>query len=89
MATSSSEKKKADYEVFDDGLPWGHYIEGIWRPIPKIPLLLAHMGPPPFSVTMPDLSLRHIVHAPEPVMVEVTPSPPAPDHLHEEHPAHG
>lgn len=52
-------------EPYDDGLPWGHIEDGVWRAIPKLPMLLAEMGPPPFDVTLPDGRIRHILHEPE------------------------
>lgn len=49
----------------DDGLPWGFVTEaGQWVPLPKIPLLLAGLGPPPFDVVLPSGATRHVVHAP-------------------------
>lgn len=54
----------------DDGLPWG-YIDpevGDWRVLPKVPMLLAGLGPPPFDVTLPDGRVRHIIHQPAPVI---------------------
>jgi len=50
----------------DDGLPWG-YVDpnGVWRSLPKVPMLLAGLGPPPFDVTLPSGELRHVVHGPE------------------------
>ena len=56
-------KKQAD---FDDGKPWGHVTDdGVWHPLPKTPMLLAEMGPPPFSVRMPSGEMRHVVHKPD------------------------
>ena len=52
-------------EDFDDGLPWGHITDdGVWHPLPKTPLLLAEMGPPPFRVKLPTGEYRHVVHKP-------------------------
>jgi hypothetical protein len=49
----------------DDGKPWGFINgEGIWIELPKIPLLLASFGPPPFDVTLPSGEVRHIIHKP-------------------------
>jgi len=49
----------------DDGRDWGYVDdEGIWRLLPKIPMLLGEYGPPPFSITMWDGRVRHIVHNP-------------------------
>jgi hypothetical protein len=36
----------------------------VFRPLPKRPMILANLGPPPFSVTMPDQRVRHIIHDP-------------------------
>lgn len=50
----------------DDGLPWGYIIEdGTWRALPKTPMLLAMLGPPPFDVTLPSGEIRHIIHRPK------------------------
>lgn len=49
----------------DDGRPWGFLDEdGAWILLPKQPLLLAGLGPPPFFVTLPDGRVRHVVHRP-------------------------
>jgi hypothetical protein len=49
----------------DDGRAWGWINDGVWCPIPKLPLLLAQRGPPPFDVTLPGSGeVRHIVHNP-------------------------
>jgi hypothetical protein len=56
-------KKQSD---FDDGLPWGYIAEnGAWYPLPKTPMLLAELGPPPFSVKLPSGDMRHVVHKPD------------------------
>jgi hypothetical protein len=49
----------------DDGLSWGYMDNGNWRELPKVPMLLAEMGPPPFDVTLPSGEVRHIIHQPE------------------------
>ena len=49
----------------DDGLPWGHIENGTWHPLPKTPLLLAELGPPPFEVKLSDGRTRHVVHRPK------------------------
>lgn len=55
-------RKKDD---FDDGLPWGYVPEnGEWYQLPKTPMLLAGLGPPPFTVELPSGEKRHIVHKP-------------------------
>lgn len=50
----------------DDGRPWGFMAEPtMWLALPKTPMLLANLGPPPFSVVLPDGEVRHIIHNPE------------------------
>jgi hypothetical protein len=57
---------KAKQTVFDDGLPWGYIShDGVWRPLPKTPMILAEMGPPPFHVTLPSGETRYVIHEPE------------------------
>lgn len=51
-------------EPNDDGLPWGFLEDGAWRELPKQPMLLAGLGPPPFVVVLPS-GPRHVVHQPE------------------------
>jgi hypothetical protein len=54
----------------DDGKPWGFVNEaGRWIQVPKRPLILAGLGPPPFWVKMAWDEMRHIVHEPEPPSV--------------------
>jgi hypothetical protein len=49
----------------DDGKPWGHITnDGVWHLLPKTPLLLADLGPPPFQVMLPSGQVRHVVHEP-------------------------
>lgn len=49
----------------DDGRPWGFITaDGAWRELPKTPLLLAGLGPPPFRVTLPSGNVREVVHQP-------------------------
>jgi hypothetical protein len=49
----------------DDGKPWG-FMNGLtWVPLPKVPMLLAELGPPPFDVKLPSGHIRHVVHEPE------------------------
>lgn len=48
----------------DDGLPWGWMCEGVWRVVPKGPLLRARMGPPPFTVRLESGEVREIIHRP-------------------------
>jgi hypothetical protein len=50
----------------DDGRPWGHItLDGVWHELPKTPLLLADMGPPPFWVRLPSGEMREVLHKPE------------------------
>ena len=53
-----------EHDMNDDGLPWGWIDDGMWRPLPKVPMILAGMGPPPFTVTLPNGTDRHVVHQP-------------------------
>jgi hypothetical protein len=47
----------------DDGLAWGWIDEtGTWRELPKRPMLLANLGPPPFNVTLPSGETRQVIH---------------------------
>lgn len=48
----------------DDGLPWGFMVGEVWHGVPKVPLLGAHLGPPPFDVVLPSGQTRRIVHRP-------------------------
>lgn len=66
MASEEVTEFAKKLEAFDDGLEWGHIDKaGAWHPLPKTPMLLAEMGPPPFDVTLPDGRVRHVVHKPE------------------------
>lgn len=52
--------------IHDDGRDWGYMENGAWLKLPKVPMLLAHMGPPPFDVTLPHTEeIRRIIHNPE------------------------
>lgn len=44
--------------------PWGYVIDGVFRELPKVPMLRAGLGPPPFDVTLPSGEVRHIVERP-------------------------
>jgi hypothetical protein len=48
----------------DDQLPWGWLCNGTWRALPKEPMLLGGLGPPPFSVELPSGEMRHVLHEP-------------------------
>jgi hypothetical protein len=54
-------------EATDDGRAWGHVEDGVWRPLPKRPMLLAGLGPPAptFAVTLPSGEVRWVVHDPD------------------------
>lgn len=49
----------------DDGKVWGWMDGDTFRPLPKGPMLMANLGPPPFDVTLPQGEIRHIIHAPD------------------------
>jgi hypothetical protein len=52
-------------EEHDDGLEWvWRAPDNTYRTIPKTPLLLGGLGPPPFTVRLPDGTPREIVHRP-------------------------
>ena len=51
-------------DTTDDGLPWGYMNGAVWIQLPKQPLLLAQLGPPPFEVVLPSGQVRHVVHQP-------------------------
>jgi hypothetical protein len=52
-------------EPGEDSLPWGFIREdGIWQRLPKTPMLLAALGPPPFKVRLPSGDYREVVHEP-------------------------
>lgn len=52
-------------EPTDDGLPWGFIDEtGVWRQLPKPPMTMAGLGPPPFAVTLPSGEVRQVIHQP-------------------------
>lgn len=48
----------------DDGRPWGFMNGATWVSLPKEPMLLAELGPPPFAVTLPSGAERLVVHNP-------------------------
>lgn len=63
---SELEEFQAKQTDFDDGRPWGYVShDGVWRPLPKTPMILAEMGPPPFRVTLPSGEVRHVIHEPK------------------------
>jgi hypothetical protein len=52
-------------EPTDDGRFWGWMDNGVWRRLPKMPMLLARLGPPPFHLTLPNGEPRYVVHDPD------------------------
>lgn len=60
-----SEQRAERDDAGDDGKVWGFLEHGIFVVLPKRPMLLAGLGPPPFTVELPDGRLRHVVHAPD------------------------
>jgi hypothetical protein len=45
---------------------WGFMEGGKFTPLPKRPMLLACLGPPPFDVELPSGEVRHIIEEPLP-----------------------
>lgn len=57
----------------DDGRIWGYLDEdGTFRPLPKYPMLMAELGPPPFAVTLPDQRVRNVVHDPNDMLQAIS-----------------
>jgi len=55
----------------NDGRVWGFMLdETTFIRLPKNPLLLAGLGPPPFDGVMPSGVVRHVVHDPGEVVRE-------------------
>jgi hypothetical protein len=48
----------------DDGRLWGFMDGPDFVALPKLPLLRAGFGPPPFTLTLPHGEVRHVVHLP-------------------------
>lgn len=48
----------------DDGLPWGHIEDGVWRELPKGPMVDGGYGPPPFELEIRAGVVRRVVHKP-------------------------
>lgn len=47
-----------------EGPDWGYIqADGNFRKLPKTPMVLAALGPPPFPVTLPSGEIRHIIEA--------------------------
>jgi hypothetical protein len=55
-----------EHHIQDDHQDWG-YIDpdGEWMILPKLPMLRAGLGPPPFEVTLPSGEKRGVCHRPE------------------------
>jgi hypothetical protein len=53
--------------VFETDTPkrWGYMAGGVFRALPKIPMLSVGLGPPPFDVELPTGEIRHIIEEPE------------------------
>jgi hypothetical protein len=55
--------------------PWGFILFGRFIPLPKTPMLMAKLGPPPFDVTLPGAQVRHVVVRPSCTCGEHGPCP--------------
>jgi len=55
----------SDKNPNDDGLVWGFMSGERFIALPKQPMLLAGLGPPPFSVVLPSEQIRHVIAKPE------------------------
>jgi hypothetical protein len=65
MASQELEEYRVRETLFDDGKPWGWIgADGAWRALPKPPLIMAELGPPPFDVRLPSGEVRHVIHQP-------------------------
>jgi hypothetical protein len=51
--------------MIDDGRPWGWMDEGVFRLLPKAPMLAGGYGPPPFTLEVWS-GPREIVSGPAP-----------------------
>lgn len=60
-----SEDTSDDDTVHDNGVVWGFMSGDTFVPLPKRPLLLAGLGPAPFSVVLPSGQTRHVINAPD------------------------
>jgi hypothetical protein len=60
-----ADESKRDKEMMD-GPPWGYLMaDGQFRELPKRPMVLGGLGPPPFRVELPTGEVRHIIFKPE------------------------
>jgi hypothetical protein len=62
--TSETSGATEEERARDDGRPWGFIDNGVFIALPKLPLLRANLGPPPFEVSLPDTRVRAVVHDP-------------------------
>lgn len=60
----------------DDGLVWGWMEDGAFRVLPKGPMLMANLGPPPFAVTLPSGEVRNVTHQPAELTDDIAASEP-------------
>lgn len=49
----------------DDGTIWGFIEQDVFVALPKQPMLNDGLGPPPFDVTLPNGSVRHVIVRPD------------------------
>lgn len=49
----------------DTSKRWGFIQHGVFCPLPKMPMLLARLGPPPYDVRLPSGEVRHIIEEPD------------------------
>lgn len=45
--------------------PWGYMLGDTFIELPKRPMELAGLGPPPFAVQLPTGKVRHVIEKPE------------------------
>ena len=43
---------------------WGFMEDGAFVALPKMPMTMAQLGPPPFAVTLPSGEVRNIIEDP-------------------------
>ncbi len=53
-----------DDREHDDGRTWGYMAGDKFVPLPKQPMLLGLLGPPPFSIRLPSGEMRDVIHDP-------------------------
>jgi hypothetical protein len=64
MAQTETSGATNEERTRDDGRRWGFIDNGVFIALPKLPLLRANLGPPPFQVSLPDTRVRAVVHDP-------------------------